>query len=102
MIPVPKVGTITLASQTSLASWESNAAYTRSMKSSTGTSFTPGTRARRARERIPVKEFLTKQGRFDHLQEEHFTHIQKMVDEMWDEWEMPGVAPIKGILKARI
>ena len=52
--------------------------------------------------RIPVKEFLTKQGRFDHLQEEHFTHIQKMVDEMWDEWEMPGVAPIKGILKARI
>jgi len=21
------------------------------------------------------------------------------VDEMWEEWEMPGVAPIKGILK---
>ena len=41
--------------------------------------------------RIPVKEFLTKQGRFDHLQEEHFTYIQKMVDEMWEEWEMPGV-----------
>ena len=52
--------------------------------------------------RIPVKEFLTKQGRFDHLQEEHFSYIQKMVDTMWDEWEFPGVAPIKGILKARI
>jgi pyruvate ferredoxin oxidoreductase beta subunit len=52
--------------------------------------------------RIPVKEFLTKQGRFDHLQEEHFTYIQKMVDEMWEEWEFPGVAPIKGTLKARI
>jgi hypothetical protein len=25
-----------------------------------------------------------------------------MVDEMWDEWEFPGVAPIKGTLKARI
>ena len=49
-IPVPKVGTITLASQTSLASWESNAASIRSTKSSTGTSFTPGTRARRARD----------------------------------------------------
>jgi hypothetical protein len=24
------------------------------------------------------------------------------VDEMWDEWEFPGVAPIKGTLKARI
>lgn len=52
--------------------------------------------------RIPVKDFLTKQGRFEHLKEEHFTYIQKMVDEMWDEWEIPGVAPIKGILKARI
>ena len=52
--------------------------------------------------RIPVKEFLTKQGRFDHLKEEHFTYIQKMVDEQWDEWAIPGVAPIKGILKARI
>jgi pyruvate ferredoxin oxidoreductase beta subunit len=52
--------------------------------------------------RIPVKEFLTKQGRFDHLKEEHFTYIQKMVDEQWDEWAIPGVAPIKGILKAKI
>ena len=52
--------------------------------------------------RIPVKEFLTKQGRFDHLLPEHFAYIQKMVDEMWEEWAYPGIAPIKGILKARI
>jgi pyruvate ferredoxin oxidoreductase beta subunit len=52
--------------------------------------------------RIPVKEFLVRQGRFDHLIEEDFAHIQKGVDEMWEEWEIPGVAPIKGILKARI
>ena len=49
-----------------------------------------------------MQEFLTKQGRFDHLKEEHITYIQKMVDEMWEEWEFPGVAPIKGTLKARI
>jgi len=24
------------------------------------------------------------------------------VDEMWEEWEIPGVAPLRGILKARI
>ena len=35
-IPVPRVGTITLASQTSLASWESNAASIRSTRWSTG------------------------------------------------------------------
>ena len=59
-------------------------------------------RAQDGKGRIPVKEFLTKQGRFAHLKEEHFAHIQKMVDEMWDEWEIPGVAPIKGISKLRV
>ena len=52
--------------------------------------------------RIPVKEFISKQGRFDHLKEEHYAHIQNMVDQMWEEWQIPGVAPLKGILKARI
>ena len=52
--------------------------------------------------RIPVKEFISKQGRFDHLKDEHYTHIQNMVDQMWEEWQIPGVAPLRGILKARI
>ena len=52
--------------------------------------------------RIPVKEFISKQGRFDHLKEEHYAHIQNMVDQMWEEWQIPGVAPLRGILKARI
>jgi len=50
--------------------------------------------------RIPVKEFLMAQGRFAHLIPEDIDYIQKMVDEMWDEWEIPGVAPLKGILKS--
>jgi len=52
--------------------------------------------------RIPVKEFISKQGRFDHLKDEHYAHIQNMVDQMWEEWQIPGVAPLRGILKARI
>ena len=51
------------------------------------------------KERIPVREYLERQGRFAHLTEEDMEHIQKMVDEMWEEWEVPGVAPLKGILK---
>ena len=49
--------------------------------------------------RLPVREFLNKQGRFAHLTEEDVDYVQKMVNEMWDEWEIPGVAPIKGGLK---
>ncbi len=52
------------------------------------------------RPRLPVREFLNKQGRFAHLTEEDIEYVQKMVNEMWNEWEIPGVAPIKGGLKA--
>jgi len=56
--------------------------------------------ARRGKKgRIPVREYLVKQGRFAHLTDEDIEYIQKMVDEMWDEWEIPGVAPIKGGLR---
>jgi pyruvate/2-oxoacid:ferredoxin oxidoreductase beta subunit len=50
--------------------------------------------------RTPVKDFLVAQGRFAHLIQEDFDYIQKRVDEMWEEWAIPGVAPIKGILQA--
>ena len=53
-----------------------------------------------AKGRIPVKEFLVTQGRFAHLVDEDIEYIQKKVDEMWDEWDIPGIAPIKGVLKA--
>jgi len=50
--------------------------------------------------RIPVRDYLTKQGRFAHLTEEDIAHIQEMVDTMWEEWEIPGIAPLKGLLQA--
>ncbi len=49
--------------------------------------------------RVPVREYLTMQGRFAHLTEEDIAHIQAMVDSMWEEWEVPGIAPLKGLLK---
>ncbi len=49
--------------------------------------------------RIPVREYLSRQGRFAHLTEEDIAYIQRMVDEMWDAWEVPGVAPFRGTLK---
>ena len=50
------------------------------------------------KKRIPVKEFLSRQGRFAHIIDEDVNYIQSMVDQMWEEWEIPGVAPIKGQL----
>jgi pyruvate ferredoxin oxidoreductase beta subunit len=49
--------------------------------------------------RVPVREFLMKQGRFAHLIDEDIDYIQGMVNTMWDEWEVPGIAPFKGELK---
>jgi pyruvate ferredoxin oxidoreductase beta subunit len=52
------------------------------------------------KKRIPVKDFLTTQGRFAHLKPEDISYIQDMVDEMWEGWDIPGVAPLKGSLTA--
>jgi len=52
-----------------------------------------------AKGRIPVKDFLVAQGRFAHLIPEDIEYIQKRVDEMWEEWDIPGVAPLKTALK---
>ena len=49
--------------------------------------------------RIPVRDYLVKQGRFAHLIDEDFDYIQGMVDTMWEEWELPGIAPIKSGLE---
>jgi len=53
----------------------------------------------RKQKRLPVKEYLEKQGRFSHFVEEDYEYFQSKVDEMWEEWEIPGVAPFKGWLK---
>ena len=54
----------------------------------------------RKKGRIPVRGYLEKQGRFAHLVDEDFVYIQGMVDKMWNEWEIPGVAPFRGELRA--
>ncbi len=48
--------------------------------------------------RTPVRDYLKMQGRFAHLTDEDISYIQSMVDEMWEEWEIPGVAPFKAVL----
>jgi pyruvate ferredoxin oxidoreductase beta subunit len=52
------------------------------------------------KDRVPVREYLRRQGRFAHLAEEDVAYIQRMVDEMWEEWAIPGVAPLKGSLRS--
>lgn len=54
-----------------------------------------------SKKRIPVREYLEKQGRFSHFVDEDYEFFQQTVDEMWEEWEVPGIAPIKGALKSR-
>ncbi len=53
------------------------------------------------KKRIPVREYLEKQGRFSHFVDEDYELVQLKVDEMWEDWEIPGVAPIKGFLKVK-
>jgi len=47
------------------------------------------------RPRKPVREYLLKQGRFAHFIEEDLEYFQAKVDEMWNDWEIPGVIPFK-------
>jgi pyruvate ferredoxin oxidoreductase beta subunit len=50
------------------------------------------------KKRIPVREYLEKQGRFSHFTNDDYDYFQSQVDAMWEEWEIPGVAPIKTTL----
>ena len=50
------------------------------------------------KKRIRVKEYLEKQGRFCHFTDDDYSYFQSKVDEMWEQWEIPGVAPFKGTL----
>lgn len=47
------------------------------------------------RERKPIREFLEKQGRFAHFIDEDFEYFQGKIDDMWENWILPGVIPIK-------
>ncbi|MGC8644798.1 MAG: thiamine pyrophosphate-dependent enzyme [Thermoplasmata archaeon] len=53
----------------------------------------------RGKKREPVRSYLEKQGRFAHFIDEDYEYIQSKVDEMWEEWEIPGVVPFSAGLK---
>jgi len=44
--------------------------------------------------RLPVRDYLLKQGRFAHFTEEDIDFFQSKVDEMWEKWLVPGVIPL--------
>jgi pyruvate ferredoxin oxidoreductase beta subunit len=50
--------------------------------------------ARGKRKRKPVYEFLKRQGRFAHFNDEDVDYFQAKVDEMWEKWWLPGILPI--------
>ena len=41
-----------------------------------------------------MRDYLLKQGRFNHFTEEDIAFFQSKVDEMWDEWLVPGIIPL--------
>ena len=44
--------------------------------------------------RRPVRDYLTKQGRFAHFTKDDVDYFQSKVDEMWTKWLIPGVIPL--------
>jgi pyruvate ferredoxin oxidoreductase beta subunit len=45
--------------------------------------------------RVPVREYLMKQGRFSHFTDDDVDYFQSKIDEMWNKWLIPGVIPIQ-------
>jgi pyruvate ferredoxin oxidoreductase beta subunit len=45
--------------------------------------------------RIPVRDYLLRQGRFAHFTEDDFDYFQSKIDEMWTKWLIPGVIPFR-------
>jgi len=49
--------------------------------------------------RQPVRDYLTKQGRFAHFTKDDIDYFQAKVDEMWTKWLIPGVIPLMADLE---
>ena len=45
--------------------------------------------------RLPVRDYLEKQGRFNHFIDEDVEFFQSKVDEMWTKWLVPGIIPLR-------
>ncbi|HEX9118953.1 MAG TPA: thiamine pyrophosphate-dependent enzyme [Terriglobales bacterium] len=50
--------------------------------------------------RLPVKDYLEKQGRFNHFIDEDTEFFQSKVDEMWTKWLVPGIIPLRNEITA--
>ncbi len=50
-----------------------------------------------ALKRRPVAEYLQIQGRFAHFGDEEIDYFQSQIDEMWEQWLLPGVLPATAI-----
>jgi len=48
--------------------------------------------------RLPVRDYLLKQGRFAHFVDEDIEYFQSKVDEMWTKRLVPGIIPLKAEL----
>lgn len=49
--------------------------------------------------RLPVREYLLRQGRFAHFTDDDIEYFQSKVDEMWNRWLIPGVIPFASELE---
>lgn len=45
--------------------------------------------------RKPVADYLRRQGRFAHFTDEDVDFFQSKIDEMWEQWILPGVLPVR-------
>jgi pyruvate ferredoxin oxidoreductase beta subunit len=45
--------------------------------------------------RLPVRDYLLKQGRFAHFTNDDIDYFQSKIDEMWTKWIVPGVIPFR-------
>jgi len=45
--------------------------------------------------RLPVRDYLLRQGRFAHFTDDDIAFFQAKVDEMWDSWLIPGILPLR-------
>jgi pyruvate ferredoxin oxidoreductase beta subunit len=45
--------------------------------------------------RIPVRDYLLRQGRFAHFAADDIDYFQSKVDEMWERWLIPGIIPFR-------
>ena len=45
--------------------------------------------------RLPVRDYLLKQGRFAHFTKDDIDYFQSKIDDMWTKWLIPGVIPFR-------